>query len=171
MCEYIYFLSRQFSIHNLDQREQLERLYICLEVYFRTLQVWIRLMLPPTIFAPSCAIIIAVFVSIRFTSLPFILYQFFPSTAVTIPFLLFWIIFEMELTTRGSEDLRGRLLSREPDYVRRMLKDTRIRRMLSRARATRQVSYPIGEFADVSLSLGVNMWEECLNQVIFLLTL
>ena len=158
-------------MRKVEDREEVERLYICLELYFRILQTWVRLMLPTIIFPPSCAIIIAVFVSIRFTSLPYILYQFFPSTAVTIVGLLFWFIYQMELVQKGSEDLRSRLLSREAKYVSGNLKETRIRRLLIRARATRPVSYPVGEFSEVSLGLGVNIWEECLNQVIFLLSL
>ena len=158
-------------MHSVDDREEMERLYICLELYFRILQTWIRLMLPPTIFAPSCAIIIAVFVSIRFTSLPFILYQFFPASAVIIMGLLFWVIYQMELAQRGSEDLMSRLQSRESTYMSRNLKEIRIRRLLSRARAMRQVSYPVGEFSEVTLGLGVSIWEECLNQVLFLLSL
>ena len=153
----------------MESRAKLERLYICSELYNRTCGVWVKFMMPPTIFSVSLAIIVTTFVSLRYTELPFIFYIFFPNTAFTLLLIIFWLSYDEVLITRDSEDILGQLWSYEAPYLRSMPKSRRAK-IMKRAKAMRVLEFPIGEFADFSLSFPITVWDEILNQVLFLLT-
>ena len=160
---------RRIRITDLDRRAQVEQLYICYELYNRVCYVWMKFMLPPTICSVSIVIIVTTFVSIRYTELPFMYYIFFANTAFTLMLIIFWMSYDAVLITRDSEDILGQLLSYEAPYLRSMSRREKIE-VLKRARAMRAVDLPIGEFADFSINLPVTIWEEILNQVLFLLS-
>ena len=93
-------------------------------------------MLPPTIRSVSIAIIVATFVSIRYTELPFMLYIFFANTPFTLMLMLFSL--SLDSVTRDSEDVLGQLLSYEGPYLRLVPRKARTEAML-RTRAMRAV--------------------------------
>ena len=109
----------------MDRRAKVERLYFCLELYTRISCVWIKFMLPPTIFSMSLTIIVTTFVSIRYTDLPFMFYIFFPNTAFTLLLIIFWASIDIVLITRDSEAILGELLSYEASYLQSVA-DTRV---------------------------------------------
>ena len=153
----------------MDVRAKVERLYICYELFNRINYTWLKFMLPPTIFGVSLTVIVTTFVSIRYTELPFMYYIFFANTAFTLMLIIFWLCYDALLITRDSEDIMSQLLSFEAPYLRSVSKAGRIR-VMKRAKAMRVIEFPIGEFADFSISLPIVLWEEILNQVLFLLS-
>lgn len=154
----------------MDVRAKMEHLYICHELYNRVCYVWVKFMLPPTIFGVSLTIIVTTFISIRYTELPFMYYIFFANTAFTLMLIIFWLSYDLVLITRDSEDIMSQLLSYEAQHLRHMSKRERTEAM-KRAKAMRVIEFPIGEFADFAISVPVAIWEEILNQVLFLLEL
>ena len=157
------------KITDIDVRAKVERLYICYELLNRINYTWLKFMLPPTIFGVSLTVIVTTFVSIRYTELPFMYYIFFANTAFTLMLIIFWLCYDALLITRDSEDIMSQLLSFEAPYLRSVSKAGRIR-VMKRAKAMRVIEFPIGEFADFSISLPIVLWEEILNQVLFLLS-
>ena len=113
--------------------------------------------------------IVTTFVSIRYTELPIYYYVVFPNTAFTLMLIIFWLSYDGVLFTRASEDILSTLLSYEAPYVRQMPRAVRVQ-VMKRARAMRVIEFPIGEFADFSINLPITIWEEVLNQVLFLLS-
>ena len=155
----------------MESRAVLERLYNYLQHHHRVVQNWIKLMVPAAILGASLGVIVTTFVSIRYTELPLIFYVFFPYTAFNLMFAIFWVCYDVvHIIVRASEDVMGTLLSQDAKYLRHMPRAGRLE-VLKRARAMRVLEFPIGEFTDFSLTLPVNIWDEILNQVFFLLSL
>ena len=154
---------------DLGSRAVVERLYNNVQFHHRIVQIWLRFMLPPTIFGACLGVIFTTFVTIRYTELPTFFYIFYPNTAFNLMFLIFWLCYDVVLLIRASEDVLAKLLSHEAEYLRPLPRAGRIQ-VLKRARAMRVLEIPIGDFADFSLSLPVTLWDEILNQVFFLLS-
>ena len=165
----VWLLCRRVKITDMGVRAKVERLYICYELFNKISYNWLKFMLPPTIFSVSLTVIVTTFVSIRYTELPFMYYIFFANTALTLMLIIFWLCYDALLITRDSEEVMSQLLSFEVPYLRSTPKAGRIR-IMKRAKAMRIVEYPVGEFADFSISLPIVLWEEILNQLLFLLS-
>lgn len=161
---------RRVEITNLAVRAKVERMYICMELYNRICYVWVKSSLPPNLFSICLTIVITTFVSIRYTELPLYCYMFFPNTAGVVWLILYWFFYDLVLITRDSEDILGKLLSCQAPYLRGMPTSVRMK-VLKRAKAVRRLEIPVGGFADFSVSVPVTLWDEMLNQVVFLLTL
>ena len=153
----------------MDTRRKVERLYVCAELFNGAFSRWLKVMFPPTLIGLSVAIILTTFVSIRFTNLPFFLYIVFPYVAVTLMLIIFWISYDAVVVTRSFEDVLAQLLSHDAAYLGQMGRKERTR-VMKRARAMRPVNFPIGEFADFSMNFPFAVWDEILNQVLFLLS-
>ena len=156
-------------MNDMESRAVVERLYICLQYHFRVYIVWIKFQLPPTILSVSVAVIITAFVSIRYTDLPLILYIFYPNTASNIMLIVFWLCYDGVRLVRASEEIIGRLQSESAGYLRPLTRAGRSQ-VLKRAKVMKELEFPLGEFSEVTLNLPIAMWEEILNQVLFLLS-
>ena len=166
----MYGKNRRVQITSLEQREKVEHMYICLELFNRICFPWIRFSWPLIIFSLSLGVIITAFVSIRFTSIPIYLYMIFPTTATILMAIMFWNLYDLLIVIRDSEDIMRQLWSYEAPYLRPMPNNLRTR-VLKRAKAMRVLEFPVGEFADFNINLPIAMWDEILNQVLFLLSL
>ena len=153
----------------MERRAVVERLYNYVQCHTRIAQNWMKFMLPPTISSVSTAVIVATFVSIRYTELPLFLYIFYPNTAFNLMFIIFWMCYDAVLLVRASEEIMGKLLSHDAEYLRPLPRAVRME-VLKRARAMKVLEFPLGDFADFSLNLPITIWDEILNQVFFLLS-
>lgn len=160
---------RKVQVTDFAQRRLQERLYICLELHNRVVHCWIKDMLPPTIFLVGAALTFCFFITIQFTDLPLILYVAFPYVGTTVLIIMFWMIYDVLLITNAAEEVRGKLLSWEPRYIRFMPRAMKIK-LLKRAMAMRPLLFPIGNLTYVSQSLPITVWEESMNQILFLLS-
>ena len=153
----------------MEGRAVVERLYIFLQYQFRVYTTWLKFQLPPTILSVSVAVIITAFVSIRYTDLPLILYIFYPNTAFNLMLIVFWLCYDCVRVTRASEEIIGRLQSENAGYFRPFPRAERIQ-VLKRAKIMKEFEFPLGTYSEVTLNLPIAMWEEILNQVLFLLS-
>ena len=153
----------------MESRAVVERLYNYCQLHNRVVHNWLKFMLPPTISGVSTAVIVTTFVSIRYTELPLIFYVFYPNSAFNLMFILFWMCYDMVRLIRASEYIIGQLLSHDAEYLKSMPRAVRIQ-VLKTARAMKPLEFPLGDFAEFSLNLPVTIWEEILNQVLFLLS-
>ena len=86
-------------------------------------------------------------------------------------FVIFWISYDIMLVKRTAEDRISRFASHDgAPYLGRISRQQR-ELVVKRAAAMKVLEFPIGDFADLSLDLPVMVWEEVLNQVLFLLSL
>ena len=155
---------------DLESRAKVQYLYICMELYTRICFVWIKFAWPPTLFSVSLTIVFAAFVSIRYADLPFVYYVAFPTVALGLMVSMFVGFYELVLSTRDSEEILGQLRSLDAAYLCGIPLTLR-KRLLKRAKALRTVELPVGEFADFSVTVPIALWDEMVNQVVFLLTL
>ena len=162
-------MSRRIRLVDLESRGLVERMYYYVLHHNRVVQTWLKFMLPPTLSGVSLTVIITAFVAIRYTELPLIFYVFYPYTAFTLMFVIFWMCYDTVLVVRASEDVMGQLLSHDAKYLRTMSRAERIK-VLKRAKAMKVLEFPIGDFSEFSLNLPVNVWDEIINQVLFLLS-
>ena len=141
-----------------------------MELYNRICFVWVKFAWPPVLFSIAVTIVNATFVSIRYTDLPFIYYMIYPTSAVGLGIIIFLGCYELVITSRDSEEILGQLRSLDAPYLRGMPIAAR-KRLLKRGRALRAIELPVGEFADFSLTVPIALWDEMVNQLMFLLSL
>ena len=153
----------------MEARATVERLYVCQELYNNICYAWIAFILPLIIFSLSLTIIVTGFISIRFTELALHYYFFFANTAISLMIVMFWSAYDFLLITRDSEEVKGQLLSYEAPHLRGMSKAERIR-VMKRAKAMRLIETRVGDFADFTISVPLAIWDEIINQVLFLLS-
>ena len=152
-----------------EDRLLLWRQYQSLQVYNAIAIDWIKLMVVPTIFSLSIAIIACLFISIRHAELPILTYLMFPYTGVSLLILLFWICFEVIKIIRASEEIIVKLGTRECGTGNTMTK-LEMLYIQKKSKATRALGYRMGNFGYFSLDVPVGTWDEILNQLFFLLT-
>ena len=163
------FYYRRYAVKDMESRAVLERMYIYLEHQLRLYTVWIKLELPPTMLAVAIAITISAFVSICYTDLPPIIYLVYPNTAFTLMLMIFWICYDGVRIMRASGEVIDGPRSANAGYLRPSSRAMRMQ-VLKRAKVMREIEFAVGEFTIVTLNLPIAVWEEILNQVLFLLS-
>ena len=159
------------TIDDPENPRRAERFYIRLQLFSHTFCVWCLLMFAPLLVGLIICVIITLFLAIRYTQLPLLLYIWCLVTGITILFVIFWISYDIVLVKRTAEDVMSRFASHDgAPYLGRMSKQERVA-VAKRALALKVLEFPNGDSVDLSLDLPVMVWEEVLNQVLFLLSL
>ena len=153
----------------MEDRLFLFRQYLNLQVFNAIAINWVKHMIVPTIFSVSGGIVLCLYVSIRHTELPTLTYLLFPYVALSMSVLIFWICFEVVKVIHASEVIVETLGTVKPQDRSRMTEKERLY-IRKRARATRVLYFQMGEFMDFSLDVPVGIWDEIINQLLFLLT-
>ena len=154
----------------MDDGLELGHQYVRLQVHVAIANDWIMFMIVPTIFSVSTSIIICLYITIRHPELPIYLYILFPYVAANLFSLLFYLAYELMMMIRASEAVLDTLSSTEGQYYQAASIQQRlyIRKL---AKSTRPLSFRMGIFMNFSLDVPVGIWDEILNQLLFLLTL
>ena len=147
----------------------MEKMYLNLTLFNRVVHVWIRLALPLVLLALSITVIITLFISIRYTQLPLVYYLNILFVGLTVTFMIFRVCYDMAQILRATEDILDQLSSHKAPYLTRLTKVQRTK-VLKNAKAMRPLLFRVGD-SEFSLSLPVAIWEEILNQIVFLLSL
>ena len=155
---------------NITHHRALEKLYISMEVYNSVFSKWYKFWVVPTLFASSCSMIVCFYIALRHTELPILLYLCFPYAGFTILVILFWICYDATVVIQESEKLLSQLRSDGSPYLAGLTREEKIK-ILLRSRAMRPLSFPISNFTTFSLAIPANVWDEVLNQIVFLLSL
>ena len=77
----------------------------------------------------------------------------------------------MVMTKRSGDEVLSRLQSRTAGVYRTLREPAEKREFMSSSRALQPVRLAIGEFTEATLGVVVSIWEEVLNQLLFLLAL
>ena len=129
-----------------------------------------RVYLFPNFVGCSTLVIVALYICIRAVGVPWWLYLFFISSCVTLLLLTFWLPYQFVLAVRASEDVVGVLTSLKDIYSGELSLNER-KYLARKAKATRILGYRMGGFGNFSFDVPVVMWDEILNQLLFLLSL
>ena len=148
----------------------MERLYKCVRLYNTMYLNWMRYLLAPAIFLWCAAITVLLYVTFRPSGLPLLVYYWFPLVALVSVFIITWLFYDAVGTKRGADEVLANLQSRTAGYYRR-LGPAQKRELLRRSRAIQPVYLDIGQFTEISLEVPMNLWDEVINQLLFLLSL
>ena len=154
---------------------KLERLYRIGQVYNHILDTYYKFMVPPALLNAGATIVFSSYVTARHTELPLYIYWMFPYISVSYSLITFDLCYDGILTIRASEGSLGLLRSKEKQYFRGLSVEERRFRNKT-AMALRPVFFNVGDFADYDdsrrlMELPITVWDEMLNQLLFLLTL
>ena len=149
---------------------ELERLYAVGQVYNKVLDAYYKFMVPPAVFGGGAAIVFLSFVTLRHTELPLYIYWLFPYMTISFSVVLFDLCYDGILVIRASEASLSTLRSKEGQYFRRLPIEEQ-KAMSRRAKALRPAFFSVGNFAQFDMSMPIGVWDEMVNQLMFLLTL
>ena len=149
---------------------RVERLYRCMKIFNIIYMNWLKLMVVPTLSSSFVAITVALYVTCRPAAMPLVIYFGFPVAAVVLLFIIFQSCYEAVVAKRAGDEVLEHLQSQTVGYMSG-LDQAEKREMVRRARALRPVYLALGEFAEVTLEVSVSIWEEIINQLLFLLSL
>ena len=91
-------------------------------------------------------------------------------TAFVILVALFFVSYDVVSVIQGSEDIVKNLQSRQHEYYNLIGPDMKTE-LLKTARALKPLEIPVGNFATFGFGVTEVIYEEILNQLLFLLTL
>ena len=131
---------------------------------------WLKFVIAPAVFSACVTIVITLYVTCRPAAMPLILYFGFPLSAMVLLFIVFRICYDAVVAKRAGDGVLGNLQSRTAGYFSR-LGPVEKREMTRRARALQPVYIGMGEFSEITLEMWMSIWDEILNQLLFLLTL
>ena len=143
---------------------------IIMQVFHCVLISWEKVFLPVVFFGVSTALTVLLFISIRFTDIPFYFYVCFPFVGLTLLALIFWVSYDIVKILRAADDLLGNFTSVAMPHLEHLSKSEKME-IMKRAKAMKPLDVPIGDFTDFSMTVPMNIWEEVLNQLLFLLSL
>ena len=149
---------------------QVEKLSRCMKLYNVILMNWFRTEIVPPIFSVSVCTIACLYVTCRPSGLPFIIYCVFPVAAVVALFGVFRICFDAVVAKRTCDEVLGKLQSAARVGFPR-LQPAQKKEMMRRAKALQPARIAMGDFAEITLEVYVSIWDEILNQLLFLLSL
>lgn len=152
----------------MNDRLALWEKYMHLQVFNELCKGWIKFMIAPSLFSITCTIIICFFVTIRNEGVPVALIMLFAYVGVSIFATLFWICYEIIMVTRMADGILETLTSTEKGSYTSLPNQQR-RYISKRGKATRAIGYRIGGFMEFSLNVPVGLWDEIVNQLLFLL--
>ena len=141
-----------------------------MKIYNIVYMNWFKYMIVPSIFSGCVTIVITLYGTCRPTAMPLIIYLAYPLSAVVLLFTLFRVCYVAVVAKRACDDVLGKLQSRTAGYFSR-LAPVEKREMIRRGRALQPVYIGMGEFSEITLEVSMSIWDEILNQLLFLLTL
>ena len=142
----------------------------CGQVYNKVLDVWYKFVDPSSLLMGGTIIVLGLYVSLRHTELPVLIYYFFPYIATFFAAILFDLCHDGVLVIRASEYTLSALRSSDGAHFVSIKVEDRMA-MLKGARALRPAFFSMGEFTEFNMNVPVGIWDEILNQIMFLLSL
>ena len=149
----------------------MERCYKSGQVYNKILDLWYSYVVPPSLLVAGTTIVLAAYASIRHTELPLLVYGLFPCVTIGLTVVVFALCYDGILVIRASEDTLSRLQSVDDEEYARAI--ARMERLAGarRVKALRPAYFNLGSFNKFSMDVPIGIWDEIINQLVFLLTL
>ena len=166
----VFIIFRTLPTTNADQGLELERCYKCGQVYNKLLDLWYKFVVPKGFVNAGLAIVMSAYVSIRHTELPPLLYAYFPYSTVVVAVVAFGLCYDGILIIRASEETLGRLKFLDSENVMALSRADRLA-VIRRVKALRPAYFSVGDFTGFNMGVPIGVWDEIINQLVFLLTL
>src|SRR4051794_23756993 len=96
-------LRRTMPLSTVGERIMLEKMFICGQIYNKILDGWYKYVEPPSLFVGGALIVVGLYVSLRYTHLPIIIYLLFPYITVVFAVVMFDLCYEGWVVIRTSE--------------------------------------------------------------------
>ena len=164
------FADRNIDLTDLDGWNRVEQLYNCMRLYNIMYFNWMRYLLAPVLFLWGAAVTMVLYVTFRPSGLPLFVYCWFPLVAAGSVVIITWLFYDGVLSKRAADEVLANLQSRTAGYYARLGPAEKME-LLRRSRALQPVYLGIGQFTEISLEVAMNVWDEVINQLLFLLSL
>ena len=158
------------KLTDLETWLQAEHAYRSMRLYNIVYMNWVGTMVVPTLFAACSGITILLYITFRPSGLPILVYCWFPIVAVVAMFSIAWLCYDAVIIKRKADEALGHLQSRSAGFLRWCQRSDK-KELLSRGRALQPAYLALGEFTEFTLEVPMNVWDEVLNQLLFLLSL
>ena len=164
------FLINRHVTTDLESHVRQLELYNRLRISVKIVVTWLQSALLPYLFCVGSSVVFMVYLVLRNQSLPRVVGLIMTYTAVVILVSIFIVSLDVMAIIQASEGVVQNLLSPQHGYYRDA--DPIVKAgLLKAARALRPIELPIGHFAKFDLGVTQVMYEEMLNQLLFLLAL
>ena len=99
-----------------------------------------------------------------------IVYCWFPLVAVAMIIIVTWLLYDAVSIKRSADAALANLQSRMTACYQRLQRAEKTE-FVRTARALQPIRLAIGEFTNITLDVVTTIWEEVINQLLFLLSL
>ena len=157
----------------MNRREMLWQKYVQLQLFHKLCLIWVKVMSPASVASITSAIIVCFYITIRHNDVPSFLIPVFFYVGTTCVGIIFWLGIQVIDVSKASEALIGRLTAipvgtgneygiSDPRELKKYI--------VRKGKATRAIKFRFGDFTDVTIDVPIGVWDEILNQVLFLLS-
>ena len=154
----------------METREKVERLYVQLQIYHRLHTAWWNWTLPGTMFVLSATAVLALYIGLRHTELPWYLYWIYWLAGFGLLLQIFGVGYDVVYAKEDSDDVVEKLQSPASVDLETFSVVER-KKILKRSKAMLGLQFRISSFADYTWAVPLGAWDEILNQLFFLLSL
>ena len=145
-------------------------MYTCQRLCNLLFMNWLYYVLGPGITGIGSGIVLLLYLSAKPEGIPPFIHYFVPLIAFATILILSWLWYDVVMLKRESEETMEKLQSKMHKFLWH-LKPAERKYLFRSARALRPASVTIGQFSDMTYEGLVGVWEEILNQFLFLLSL
>ena len=160
-----------FPTTNVANREKVERLYVHVQIYHHLHCEWWSWGITGTIFSLSATVVLALYIGLRHTELPWYLYWIFWLAGPGVLLQLFATGHDCVFATEDSDEVVEKLRSPAGCPALGKLSLEERKKILKRSKALRGLHFGIAGFTNFTWAVPLGAWDEILNQLLFLLSL
>ena len=166
----LFWCHRKIKIRNLESWMKAERKYRRMRLYNTLYMNWIKFMVVWSLFCWIAGITFLLYVTFGPSGLLFLVFIGCPASAEVSMVIVTWLCYDAVVAKRAADEAMESLRSRVAPYFQRLTQAEKLE-VMKRAQALRPVYIAVWEFAEFTLDVPVNLWDEVINQLLFLLSL
>ena len=166
----IMLYCRKIRIRDLDSWKKVERMCDSMRLFNILVMNWLYYFLGPIILGVCSGIVLMLYISVRQSGLPPMLHYCMLPLAFGTIMAVSWLWYDVVTMNREADVVIESLQSRSHRFLRDLEPSGRAH-LFRKARALRSVHLTIGQFSDITLEGLVGIWDEVVNQLMFLLSL
>ena len=163
-------IQREITIRDLDSWRKVEKVYVGLRLFNVLYVNFMWYIMGPGILGIGAGNVILLYLAVRPSGLPPLIHYWVPLFAFGGVIILSWLWYDVVTLKREADEVKENLQARTHEFLRDLGPSQR-KYLARRARALRPFYFTIGQFSDMTLEGLVGVWDEILNQLLFLLSL
>ena len=145
-------------------------MYNCQRLWNILFMKWLYHVLGPVILGIGSGIVLLLYLSANPEGIPSFIHYWVPVIAFGALLIMSWLWYDVVMMGRESEEAMENLKLKTHPFFHH-LEPAERKYLFCSARALRPVGVTIGQFSDMTFEGLVGVWEEILNQFLFLLSL